>query len=313
MTYLIGETDSENAKAMMSSYHIGTLDTPSNKSVEFEDASTDSGASTPRAFFLHPKKWHKARLARKTPISSDTKVFTFKLDHEAQGIGLPVGQHVLVRLRDPVTREAIIRAYTPLSDSTTERGKLDLLIKVYRPTKDGAHKGGIMTQALDSIPLWHWVEFKGPVGKFEYLGRGRCMVGGKERRVRRFIMVCAGSGVTPIFTVLRAMMQDPDDTTHCFVLDGNRKEEDILCREEMDAFADGKGDRCRLVHTLSRPEDGWTGAKGRMDRKLFEREIGAPGKERNELVMVCGPKTLEKSVQETLARMGWKDDDMLFF
>lgn len=299
---------------MMPSYHIGTLDEKSReKLIDSGEHTNSSELSAPRSMFLHPKAWHKARMTCKTPISSDTKIFTFTLDHEGQGIGLSTGQHVLLRLRDPVTREAIIRAYTPLSDSAIERGKLDLLVKMYHPSKDGRYKGGTMTQALDSIPLGHWVDFKGPVGKFEYLGRGRSKIGGKERMVRRFVMICAGSGITPIFSVLRAVLKDPEDETHCFVLDGNRTEEDILCKMELDVLTDGKEDRCRLIHSLSRPDDGWTGAKGRMDRKLFETEVGPPGKDRDELVMVCGPEPMERSVREHFVYMGWREEDLLFF
>ncbi|KAJ0117948.1 nitrate reductase [Diaporthe amygdali] len=304
---------SENAKAMMPSYHIGTLDAASKKSLAAGDSAAAEGTSEPRAVFLHPKTWFKAPLTCKTVISSDTKIFTFTLDHAAQEIGLPTGQHLMIRLRDPVTREAIIRAYTPLSDATVERGKLDVLIKIYRASGDGAQKGGLMTQALDSIPLGHWVEFKGPVGKFEYLGRGLCSIGGRERRVRRFVMVCAGSGITPIFAVLRAVLKDALDATHCLVLDGNRCEEDILCRQEMDTLVEGREERCKLVHTLSRPSDGWVGGRGRMDGKLFEKEVGPPSEARDELVLVCGPGPMEKSVRENFARMGWSEEDLLFF
>lgn len=306
---------------MMPDYHIGTLDAPSKKLLESggggDEEADAAGDSTSRAIFLHPKQWRRAHMTAKTPISSDAKIFTFTLDHAAQEIGLPTGQHLMLRLRDPVTREAIIRAYTPYSDGAAARGQLDVLIKIYRASADGRYGGGAMTVALDSLPLGHWVEFKGPVGKFEYLGQGHCTVGGRARFVRRFVMVCAGSGITPIFSVLRAVMKDAEDETFCTVLDGNRAEEDILCKAELDAFVEGdpEGRRCRIVHTLSRPGPAWKGGKGRLDRALFECEVGPPRREAGgeEMVLVCGPEPLEKSVRENFGEMGWKAEDLLFF
>ncbi|KAI1635414.1 nitrate reductase [Biscogniauxia mediterranea] len=302
---------SENAKAMMVDYHIGSIDKASLDALmnnENEDVQNDAG---PRETFLQSKMWTKAILAAKRKISADTKIFTFTLEHPEQLIGLPIGQHLMIRLRDPVTREAIIRAYTPISKGT-DRGKLNVLIKVYNDTSE--RKGGKMTQALDSIPIGHFVDFKGPIGKFEYLGRGLCAFSGQRKTVKRFIMVCAGSGITPIFQVLRAVMSDPEDPTVCLVLDGNRVEEDILCKEEIDQMVAGNEHRCRLLYTLSRPGPSWTGLAGRMGRELFEKEVG-PRRHANgaELVLVCGPPGLEESVREIFTDMGWKGDDLLFF
>lgn len=210
-----------------------------------------------------------------------------------------------------MTREAIIRSYTPISEGT-DKGVLDILIKVYFATKDTP--AGKMTSALDAIPIGHFVDFKGPTGHFEYLYKGNCTIHGKQRFVKRFIMICGGSGITPIFQVLRAVLKDAKDKTKCLVLDGNRLEQDILCREDMDALVKGNEERCRLLYTLSKPEESWKGLKGRIGEELLEREVGQY-KESNgeELVLVCGPEALEKSVHRLLNGMGWRDEDILFF
>ncbi|KAI5926711.1 nitrate reductase [Camillea tinctor] len=301
---------SENAKAMMVDYHIGSLDRASLDALA--NCGNDAVEGTePREIFLQSKAWTKAILSAKKKVSADTKIFTFTLEHAEQLIGLPVGQHLMIRLRDPVTREAIIRAYTPISKGT-DRGKLDVLIKIYHDTPE--RKGGRMTRALDSIPVGHFVDFKGPVGKFEYLGRGLCAISGQRRIVKRFIMVCAGSGITPIFQVLRAVMADPEDPTTCLVLDGNRAEEDILCKQELDQMVKGNERRCRLLYALSRPGPSWTGLTGRMGPALFEKEVGPRSSAgREELVLICGPAALEESVRDIFTGMGWKDDDLLFF
>ncbi|KAG9236186.1 putative nitrate reductase [Amylocarpus encephaloides] len=301
--------DSETAKLMMQSYHIGTLSPQDLKTLNSSE-DTPAESSEPRPIFLQSKSWTKALLSAKNPISSDTRVFTFTLDHPSQIIGLPIGQHLMVRLRDPVTRESIIRSYTPLSEGN-QQGTLDILIKIYFDTVERA--GGRMTKALDSIPVGHYVEFKGPIGKFEYLGNGSCTISGRPRFVKRFVMICGGSGITPIFQVLRAVLSNATDKTRCLVLDGNRLEADILCRSEIDALVEGKGERVRLLYTLTQPTDTWTGIKGRVGRELLESEIGACGKTGEDLVLICGPESLEKSVKGVLNGMGWGDEDLLFF
>jgi nitrate reductase (NAD(P)H) len=270
-----------------------------------------SEPQAPRDVFLQSKSWTKATLTSKKQISSDTRIFSFDLEHENQIIGLPVGQHLMMRLRDPVTRDAIIRSYTPISEPT-DKGALRVLVKVYFDTKE--RTGGKMTKALDAIPIGHFVDFKGPIGKFEYLSRGNCTIGGKPRFVKRFIMICAGSGITPIFQVLRAVLGDPEDGTRCLVLDGNRLEADILCKDYIDRLVKGKEDRCKLLYSLTQPKEGWTGLKGRMGKELLEKEVGTYTVEkRDELVLICGPEQLEKSVHGILNNMGWRDEDLLFF
>ncbi|KNG45961.1 nitrite reductase [Stemphylium lycopersici] len=298
---------SETAKAMMPDYHIGTLDALSRKALAEGEPTAES--TSPRPIFLDQRAWHKTLLHSKKTVSSDTRIFRFTLEHADQTLGLPTGQHLMLRLRDPVTREAIIRSYTPISE-TSERGFCDVLIKVYADTPD--RLGGKMTKALDAIPVGHYVDFKGPVGKFEYLGKGLCAVNGREKKVDRFYMICGGSGITPIYQVLRAVIQDKQDSTRCTVLNGNRTEEDILCKEELDAFARDEGGRCTVLHSLTKAGEGWQGRRGRIGEKLLgewcKKEEG-----KGCLVLICGPEALEKAAGEALREMGWREDEIMFF
>lgn len=305
--------DSETAKTMMQDYHIGSLDEASRAVIASVDDQPDLESGL-RPIFLRHNVWAKAILSEKRTVSQDTRVFRFKLDHEEQVIGLPTGQHLMMRLHNPVTREAIIRSYTPLSEGS-QKGVLDILIKIYFDTKTKA--GGKMTQALEAIPVGHFVEFKGPIGKFEFLGNGKCTISGKERRIKRFIMICAGTGITPIFQVLRSVLFNHRDSTKCVVLYGNRSEEDILCKDDMEALVLGREDKCKLLYTLTQPSETWKGRRGRIGKELIKKELGkrgetgfAPGEE---LVLICGPKAMEMSVHETLKFLGWPEEDLVFF
>ncbi|PHH70138.1 hypothetical protein CDD80_6216 [Ophiocordyceps camponoti-rufipedis] len=261
---------------------------------------------TNRPLFLESNQWTTATLQTKHNLSHDVKIFRFNLQHQNQQLGLPIGQHVLMRLTSPST---LIRAYTPISPVST-RGTLDVLVKIYRPSAD--HKGGKMTQALDSIPLGSHVDFKGPLGKFEYRGKGVCIVAGATIHARRLYMICAGSGITPVFQVLQAISKDELDRTKCVLLYGNRTEEDILCRRELDDIFRG-GRRGRLRLTLTRPSASWTGRKGRIDESMLEQDVGPRDETGADLVLVCAPRLLEASVQGVLLRMGWRDREVVLF
>lgn len=257
--------------------------------------------------FLQSRFWTKAPLIEKKVVSWDTRIFIFKLEHEKQTLGLPVGQHLMMKVKHPSTDESIIRSYTPVSE-VNQQGFLEVLVKVYFETP--TTPGGKMTMALEKLPLGTTVEFKGPTGKFEYRGSGNVIFKGKEHHVRSFRMITGGSGITPPFQVLRAVMQDKQDPTTCVLLDGNRLEEDILCRTELDTYAAENPDRCTIIHTLSKAPDSWTGRRGRISAELL-KEYASPVDEC--MVLVCGPPAMEKAAREALLAMGWDESLMVFF
>ncbi|KAI5368394.1 Putative oxidoreductase, molybdopterin-binding domain, oxidoreductase FAD/NAD(P)-binding protein [Septoria linicola] len=300
---------SETAKSMMPDYHIGTLDEEGRATLSGETVEADTTSTSPT--FLDSRAWKKAVLTAKKTVSWDTRIFTFKLDHEDQTLGLPTGQHLMMRLRDPVTREAIIRSYTPISQ-TTQKGHMDVLVKVYF-AGDG-QKGGKMSMALEQIPVGHFVDFKGPIGKFEYLGKGLAAVNSVPRSIKTFYMICGGSGITPIYQVFRAVMQDKADETKCVVLDGNRLVEDILCKADLDSYARDNEDRCKLLYTLTKAPEDWQGLKGRIAAPLLREHADRKQHGDGEaMVLICGPEALEKSCHQALLELGWKDEELLFF
>lgn len=292
---------------MMPDYHIGTLDEASKLILKGKlDAAVENSAE-PESTFLKSRSWVKAALHSKRTISWDTRIFTFKFEHVEQTLGLPVGQHLFLRLRDPVTQEAVVRSYTPISE-TSRRGYMDVLVKIYFNSQEFG--GGRMTLALDSLPIGSFVDFKGPVGKFVYLGRGICSINDESRTVKRFAMICAGSGITPIFQVLRAVMNDNEDQTQCTILNGNRLVEDILFKEELDDLVKDKDDRAKVLYTLTKAPEAWQGLKGRIDGELIEKHCI---RDDDTLIMICGPEAMEKNVHKALKSQGWTDQQIMFF
>lgn len=295
---------SETAKMMMPDYHIGTLD---NASVEALKINACTVSDEPRPVFLQSRAWSKIKLSEVKNVSWDTRIFVFDLEHEKQSLGLPIGQHLMIKVLDPATKEVIIRSYTPISNTSME-GKMELLVKIY--FQSDTIPGGKMTMVLNKLSLGAEIDCKGPTGRFEYLGNGRVLISGKERKVRSFKMICGGTGITPIFQVLRAVMQDPQDPTTCVVLDGNRLEEDILCRAELDAYIAAESRKCTLVHTLTKGSEDWKGRRGRISEQLLQ-EYAPP--EDESMAILCGPEAMEKSAKKILLDNGWAESDLHFF
>lgn len=311
---------------MMPSYHIGTLDSTGRAALAGESIQGEETTKSTSPTFLDPRSWKKAILTSKKTISWDTRIFTFQLDHDSQTLGLPIGQHLMMRLRDPVTREAIIRSYTPIS-SPSQCGSMEILVKIYfaRPSTSASagEGGGKMSLALDSLPLGHFVDFKGPIGKFTYLGPGLVSLNNAQPApplpLKTFYMICAGSGITPIFQVLRSILLNPADATQCLVLDGNRLEEDILCKPQLDSFAQNYPEKVQLIYTLTQAGESWEGRRGRISRELLAEFVGQRrngeegGRDGEAMVLVCGPEALEKSCHAALRELGWRDEELMFF
>ncbi|KAH7313228.1 nitrate reductase [Rhizoctonia solani] len=290
---------SPDAKKKMSAYHIGTL---AKGEGDLRDDSPVEDDISPA--FLHKTKWKPVRLQTIVPISPDTSIFRFTLQVPDQPLGLPVGQHVFVRLRRKDTGEMVQRAYTPVSRES-EVGHIDLLVKMYLPTGEYP-QGGKMSIGFNQLVVGDTIELKGPLGSFVWNGNGSALWKGVEHRVRNIGLICAGSGITPILQVLRSVLEDDTDhETALWLVDSNRTEQDILCRDELLSFAERKG-RMKAHFTLSKsPAEGWSFSTGRIDDEMMKSHLPSPDTP-NTLILICGPDNLIKqTVKPGLERLGW--------
>ena len=144
---------------MMVDYHIGSLSEEDRLALADGEAQPMPSAE-PATYFLESRYWKRSTLHSKTTVSWDTRVFRFKLEHESQTLGLPTGQHMMIRLRDPVTREMIIRSYTPIS-AVSEAGYVDVLVKIYFDTKE--RKGGKIITNTNTGGILHRKQHEGTV------------------------------------------------------------------------------------------------------------------------------------------------------
>jgi cytochrome-b5 reductase len=112
-------------------------------------------------------------------------------------------------------------------------------------------------------------------------------------------MICAGSGITPMYQGLQALFDgDIDSETAVTLLYGSKSMEDILLKVELDDLAAAHPDRLTLVYVVGQsptdlaPEGAHEG--GWIDAAKVAKYTPAPSPERS--VFVCGLPAMYKAL-----------------
>ena len=299
---------SRDAKVMLRDYHVGKLEEGA-KLASQEISQEPSLANGP---FLHPKIWKKSKLVGKTCISHNSRIFRFALEREDQEVGLPIGQHVYVRCKgkdkDGNETDVVQRAYTPFSGNEL-KGYVDILIKVYFPCQDFP-EGGKMTCALESLKVDEdCIELKGPLGHFIYEPGGIMNIHKLPRRITNVAMIAGGSGITPIWSTLKGILDDPAaQHIKIWILDANRTEADILARTQLEEVIEAKP-QVKLWHLLSSSDvaSEWSMGRGRISLDCLRKHLPPPpvAEADDTIALLCGPPAMETVVLDQLTELGW--------
>lgn len=312
---------SDKAKKLLEEYRVGELITMGY--------SSDSAASSPnnsvhgatnyltshlslatikeiaptRSVALIPREKITCKLISKTSVSHDVRLFRFALPSPDQVLGLPVGKHVFVCAT--IDDKLCMRAYTPTS-TIDEVGYFELLVKIYfKGVEPKFPNGGLMSQHLESMELGSSIEIKGPLGHIEYMGRGTFSVHGKQKFARKLAMFAGGTGITPIYQVMQAILKDPEDDTEMYVVYANRTEDDILLREELDAWADKYSDRVKVWYVVAKSiREGWKYSEGFITEDIMREHV--PEVSEDTLALACGPPPMiQFAINPNLEKMGY--------
>ena len=276
--------------------------------------------------FLNTRESQQLVLSEKIVVNHDTRIFRFKLPSPSMTLGLPTGMHMTLKAK--VDGKPVMRAYTPMTDDST-LGHVDLLVKVYfKGVNPNFPEGGKMSQHLESMKLGDAIDVKGPIGEFVYSGRGQCLVNGKSRLVTEISMIAGGTGITPCYQVLAAILRDPEDTTKVRLLFANRTPDDILARDILEGLAAEHPDRFMLRLTVDKApiqEDKnaspsaaknvvseWKGYVGFVDTAMAKASLFPASK--TGICLMCGPPVmLEKACIPALHALGYEDANIFSF
>jgi nitrate reductase (NAD(P)H) len=305
---------SDKAKNMLESYRIGELTTTSGYISDSPDNSVHGVSSfthlasitelaPERNIALVPREKIPCKLVAKTSISRDSRIFRFELPMKDQVLGLAVGKHIYLCAK--IDGKLCMRAYTP-SSSVDVVGYFELVVKIYfKGENDKFPNGGQMSQYLENLPLNSTIDVKGPVGHIEYTGKGNFTVSGKQKFAKKLAMIAGGTGITPIYQVMQAVLMDPEDETEMSLVYANRTENDVLLKEELDKWAEEYPDRVKIWYVVSNTiTEGWKYSVGRITEGIMREHL--PGTSDDALALVCGPPPMiQFTVSPNLEKMGY--------
>eukprot|EP00522_Entomoneis_paludosa_P011116 CAMPEP_0172439854 /NCGR_PEP_ID=MMETSP1065-20121228/705_1 /TAXON_ID=265537 /ORGANISM="Amphiprora paludosa, Strain CCMP125" /LENGTH=902 /DNA_ID=CAMNT_0013188603 /DNA_START=130 /DNA_END=2838 /DNA_ORIENTATION=- len=298
---------SMKATKMLERYYIGDLDTSSVTATKKEDEELTDEQGNKLA--LNPKKKTSFKLQNKVVLSRDSFMLDFALPTKDHVLGLPTGKHMFMSA--VIDGETVLRRYTPIS-SNYDVGCVKFVIKAYRPC-ERFPKGGKMSQYVDTLKIGDYLDFRGPVGEFEYIKDGKFLLEGEPQQATKFNMVAGGTGITPCMQIAAEILRNTKDETKISLIFACREEGDLLMRSTLDEWAANFPNKFSVHYILSDSwPTTWKYSTGFVDKALFQEYFFEPAADVYNLM--CGPPImLDKGCRPNLEKLGHTKASMFSF
>ena len=171
----------------------------------------------------------------------------------------------------------LAKSYSPVSHPAAE-GIVELVVKAY-PLRPGGGVGAYLC-SLEPGQTMH-AEIKG-----KRMMHGSAAVAQRWQSVG---LVAGGTGIAPLLQIARILLEDPDDHSAVYLLSINRREQDILMRQEIERLAIKHTERFTVTYSLTGPPPaGWTGQTGRGSMDMVSAALPRPTGDGKTMVLVCG-------------------------
>src|ERR1043166_154001 len=166
-----------------------------------------------------------------------------------------------------------VRSYS-ISSSPTQAGFVEIAVKV---VPDGC----VSTFLNERAPANLTVEARGPSGRVRF----------HEKQHRSIVLFAAGSGITPIMSMLR-YIDDLCLNTKATLFYSVRTQRDIIFGRELEALQLRLANfQCLIV--VTKPEEAWTGPAGRLRREVIVEQLGQVDEQ---VFFLCGPEAFMEHV-----------------
>lgn len=237
----------------------------------------------------------------KRRYNHDCVIFRFELKSQSTILGLPIGNHIMVKYEDKSIEHPIMRAYTPITNDS-DKGYFELLIKIY--------SDGEMTQKLmNNVSINDYVQCKGPLGAINYHEPSQLKITEglnkyRSLNVTKIGMLAGGTGITPMYQVIKYINQNKgNDSTKISLIFSNKTEKDILLKDELNEIVE-TNENIKIHFSISSTD-------GHIDLEMIQNNLFPPSQD--VAIMYCGPTGFNKTMKKLLNQIGHQKSNILRF
>lgn len=200
-------------------------------------------------------------------------------------VKLPYKSGQFLTLIIPVEGEKHRRSYS-LSSSPVVDEQLAVTVKMVAGGKISSHLVKNLKQG-DHLEVMH------PMGNFTI----EC----NDHNKRNIVLIGAGSGITPLISIAKTVLS-AEPLSNVFLIYGNRNENSIIFKEQLNDLKKEHGDRLNMVHVLSQPISKLTLPSGRLNQTSIIKLLESFPKLNFNTAdyYICGPHGLMEEAKKAL-------------
>ena len=226
-------------------------------------------------------RYFKLKIKEVRKETDDTSTLIFELPDRP--FNYKSGQFLTLIL--PIDKEEIRRSYSLCSSPFAGENPAITVKRV--------EAGKVSNYLNDHMKTGDVFDVMEPAGHF--------VVDLNEEQSKKYILFAAGSGITPIMSILKSILLIEKKSLVTLVYQ-NRNEHSIIFKEELQGLKSEFPERFNQIDVLSQPTENWIGYSGRLDTSTASDILmDISGNKINQShYYLCGPSGFMQTVIDTL-------------
>ena len=235
-------------------------------------------------------KFYQLKVSETKTLTSDAVAVSFDIPAELQEtFNYKPGQYLTLKFH--LNGEDVRRSYSLCSTPARHEA---LQVGVKR-----VENGLVSNHINDNVKAGSVVEVMPPEGRF--------IADVKDSNYKTYYLFAAGSGITPILSILKSVLLT-EEKSYVNLIYGNRDQESIMFKDELQQFQNDYKDRLVVAHCLSKPKGSFWSKKHKMEHRKGRVDADAiqwfinenqPYAQDTEYY-ICGPGNMIENTKQAL-------------